>query len=320
MKRVKYKMFLKTGTNGMIATKRNSFASIKKDAILYVMLLPYLLWLIIFAYKPMYGLLMAFKDYNPYKGIMGSQWIGLENFKLFMDGPYFLRTVKNTFVLGVFTLVFSFPAPIILAIMLNEVRMKKFKSFLQTATFLPYFISVVVICGITVNMLAPSGVVNSVIKFFGGEEIYFMTKPEWFRPIYIITGIWSGCGYSAIIYLAALAGIDPCLYEACVIDGGGKFSQIRHVTIPGILPTIVTMLIMQIGGMFSIGYEKIILLYQPVTYETADVLSTYMFRVGLSDGKYSLATAVSLFNAIISLIFVVTTNIISKRLTETALW
>lgn len=320
MKRVKYKMFLKTGTNGMIATKRNSFAAIKKDAILYVMLLPYLLWLIIFAYKPMYGLLMAFKDYNPYKGIMGSQWIGLENFKLFMDGPHFLRTVKNTFVLGVYTLVFSFPAPIILAIMLNEVRMKKFKSFLQTATFLPYFISVVVICGITVNMLAPSGVVNSVIKFFGGEEIYFMTKPEWFRPIYIITGIWSGCGYSAIIYLAALAGIDPCLYEACVIDGGGKFSQIRHVTIPGILPTIVTMLIMQIGGMFSIGYEKIILLYQPVTYETADVLSTYMFRVGLSDGKYSLATAVSLFNAIISLIFVVTTNIISKRLTETALW
>lgn len=303
-----------------IKTNKGLLAKIKGDLSLYMMLLPFLLLLIIFSYKPMYGLLIAFKDYNPYKGIIGSEWVAFDNFKLFMDGPFFARTVKNTFVLGLCSLVFSFPAPIILAIMLNEVRSKKYKSFVQTATFLPYFVSTVVICGIAVNMLAPSGIINTIIKGLGGEEIYFMTRPEWFRPIYIITGIWSGCGYSAIIYLAALAGIDPCLYEACVIDGGGKFSQIWHVTLPGILPTIVIMLIMQIGGMFSIGYEKIILLYQPATYETADVLSSYMFRVGLSDGKYGLATAVGLFNSVVSLIFVLGANTVSKRLTETSLW
>lgn len=303
-----------------ISTKNSLLVKVRNDASLYMMVLPYILYLIIFAYKPMYGLLIAFKDYNPFIGIMESEWVGLEHFKLFIGGTYFPRTIKNTFLLGIWSLVFSFPAPIILAIMLNEVRGRKYKSFVQTATFLPYFISTVVICGIAVNMLAPSGIINNIIKIFGGEEIYFMTKPEWFRPIYIITGIWSGCGYSAIIYMAALAGIDPCLYEACVIDGGGKFKQIWHVTIPGILPTIVTMLIMNVGGIFSVGYEKIILLYQPVTYETADVLSTYMYRVGMSEGKYDFATAVGLFNSVISLIFVFATNIISKRLTETALW
>lgn len=312
-------MFPKT-TTIQVKKKSNLLTRVKNDTSLYLMLLPFVVYLFIFSYKPMYGLLIAFKDYNPYEGIMASDWVGLEHFKLFMEGPYFLRTIKNTFLLGIFTLVFSFPAPIILAIMLNEVKQKTYKSFVQTSTFLPYFISTVVICGITVNMLAPNGLVNNVIDFFGFDRIYFMTKPEWFRAIYIITGIWSSCGYSAIVFMAALAGIDPCLYEACVVDGGGKFRQIWHVTLPGILPTVVTMLIIQVGGMFSIGYEKIILLYQPVTYETADVISTYMYRVGMSEGKYDLATAVGLFNSIVSLVFVWGTNVISKRLTETSLW
>lgn len=298
----------------------NSIAGIRKDLSLYIMFIPFLLYLLIFNYKPMLGIIIAFKDFDVYKGIMASEWVGLEHFKTFVSGAYFPRTLKNTFVLGICNLVFAFPAPILLAIMLNEMRSRSLKSFVQTATFLPHFISMVVICGITVNLLAPSGIINSLIEAFGGERIYFMTKPEWFRTIYISTGIWAGCGYGAIIYLAALSGIDPCLYEACVIDGGNKFRQIIHITLPGILPTIVVQLVINIGGMFSVGYEKIILLYQPVTYETADVISTYMFRIGMSDGKYDLATAVGLFNSMVSLIFVSTTNIISKRLTETALW
>lgn len=284
------------------------------------MFLPFLAYLLIFNYKPMFGLVIAFKDFDVYKGIMGSEWVGFEHFKTFISGAYFPRTLKNTFVIGVCYLIFSFPAPILLAILLNELRNRKLKSFIQTATFLPHFISLVVICGITVNMLAPSGVVNKIIEACGGEGIYFMTKPEWFRPIYIVTGIWSNCGYNAIIYLAALAGIDPSLYEACVIDGGNKLKQIIHITLPGILPTIVVQLVIQIGSIFAVGYEKIILLYQPVTYETADVISTYMYRVGMSEGKYDLATAIGLFNSVVSLIFVSTANVVSKRLTETALW
>lgn len=295
-------------------------ADIKKDLSLYIMFIPFLLHLLIFTYKPMYGIIIAFKDFNAYQGIWGSEWVGLEHFKTFVSGAYFGRTLKNTFLLGIYNLIFSFPAPILLAILLNEVRTKKLKSFFQTATFLPHFISTVVICGITVNLLAPSGVVNNLIEALGGERIYFMTKPEWFRTIYIGTGIWAACGYSSIIYLSALSGIDPSLYEACVIDGGNKFRQIIHITLPGILPTIIIKLILSVGGMFSVGYEKIILLYQPVTYETADVISTYMYRLGMSEGKYDFATAVGLFNSLVALVFVLATNIISKRVTETSLW
>ncbi len=301
--------------------KRGRFvADVKKDLSLYIMFIPFLLHLLIFTYKPMYGIIIAFKDFNAYQGIWGSEWVGLEHFKTFVSGAYFGRTLKNTFLLGIYNLIFSFPAPILLAILLNEVRTKKLKSFFQTATFLPHFISMVVICGITVNLLAPSGVINNLIEALGGERIYFMTKPEWFRSIYITTGIWTTCGYSSIIYLSALSGIDPSLYEACVIDGGNKFRQIIHITLPGILPTIVIKLILSVGGMFSVGYEKIILLYQPVTYETADVISTYMYRLGMSEGKYDFATAVGLFNSLVALVFVLATNIISKRVTETSLW
>ncbi len=294
--------------------------NIKNDLALYLMLVPFVLHLLIFSYKPMVGLLMAFQDFNVFKGILGSPWVGFDNFKMFIEGAYFMRTFKNTVAMGLWVLVFCFPAPIILALMLNEVKNKMYKSFVQTATFITFFISAVVMCGIIVNMLAPSGIVNHFIMKLGGEKIYFMTKPEWFRPIYVIQSIWHNTGYSALVYIAALTSIDPCLYEACVIDGGGKFKQIWHITIPGILPTVVTMLIMQIGSIFAVGYETIILLYQPVTYETADVMSTYMYRVGLTDGKYGLATAVGLFNSVISLMFVCLANIVSRRLTETSLW
>lgn len=300
--------------------RKNLATEIKNDFSLYIIFLPFLLHLLIFNYKPMIGLIIAFKDFNVYQGIFGSEWVGLEHFRTFISGAYFGRLLKNTFLLGIYNLLFTFPAPILFAILLNEVRTKKFKSFIQTATFLPHFVSLVVICGIAVNMLAPSGVINGLIEALGGDRIYFMMKPEWFRTIYVGTGLWAHCGYSAIIYLAAFSGIDPSLYEACVIDGGNKLKQILHITLPGILPTIVVQLVISIGSMFAVGYEKIILLYQPVTYETADVISTYMFRTGLSDGNYDFATAVGLFNSLVSLTFVFTANFVSRKLTETALW
>lgn len=318
-------MFSKNKREKEIATGKKLktggvIADIKKDLPLYLMFLPFVLHLLIFTYKPMLGILIAFKDYNVYQGIAASEWVGLEHFKSFLSGAYFLRTCRNTFAIGILNLIFTFPAPILLAILLNEVRNRKLKSFFQTATFLPHFVSLVVICGITVNLLAPGGIINNLIEKFGGERIYFLLKPEWFRTIYISTGIWAGCGYSSIIYLAALSGIDTTLYEACEIDGGNKLRKILHITIPGILPTIVVKLMLQIGHVFSVGFEKIILLYQPVTYEKADVISSYMYRVGMTDGKYDLATAVGLFNSLIALVFVVSSNYIAKRLTDISLF
>lgn len=295
--------------------------ALKNDGALYVMLIPFVVWFIMFMYRPMFGLIIAFKDYNLFKGILGSEWVGLDNFREFIGGPYFGRTLKNTVIIGVLGLVFGFPAPILLALLLNEIRNAKIKSAVQTATFIPYLISTVVVAGMVVNMLSPStGIVNMILQKLTGEKIYFLAEAKWFRPIYILTNIWKGCGYSAVIYISALTNIDQQLYEACVIDGGGKLKQIIHVTIPGILPTIAILFIMSVGGIINVGYELIILLYQPSTYETADVLSTYMFRTGIQEGNYGVGTAVTLFNSIISLIFVSSANFVSKRLAETSLW
>lgn len=308
------------------SSKKMTFTSswktaLKNDGALYVMLFPFVLWFLMFMYKPMFGLIIAFKDYNLYKGIMASEWVGINNFKEFIGGPYFARTFKNTVTIGTLSIIFGFPAPILLALLINEIKNSKIKSFVQTATFIPYFVSTVVVAGMVVNMLSPStGVVNMVLEKLTGEKIYFLAEAKYFRTIYLVTTIWQGCGYSAILYLSALSGIDQQLYEACVIDGGGKLKQIIHVTLPSILPTITIMFIMSIGGIISVGYEMIILLYQPSTYETADVLSTYMFRSGIQEGNYSVGTAVSLFNAVISLIFVTAANLVSKKLSETSLW
>lgn len=296
-------------------------AAIRKDIMLYIMLIPFVFAYIIFAYRPLSGLMIAFKDYNLFKGMYQSEWVGLANFKAFLSGPYFVRTMKNTIEIGTLSLIFGFPAPIILALMINEMRSKKRKSIVQSITYMPYFISTVVIAGIIVNIFSPStGIVNIIIKKLGMEPINFLLIPEWFRPIYIGSDIWQNCGYGAIIYIAALSSIDVQLYEACVIDGGGKWSQIKNVTIPGILPTIVIMFIMNIGQIINVGYEKIILLYQPVTYEKADVLSSYIFRSGIENGEYGVATAIGLFNSAVTLILVVVTNYICRSLNETSLW
>ena len=292
----------------------------RSNTALYLMLVPFVLYFLIFLYKPMWGLQIAFKDYSLFGGMAASEWIGFDNFKTFLSGPYFWRLLRNTVLIGSYALIFGFPIPVILAILMNEVRSQNCKKVIQTMLYLPYFVSTVVVAGIVTNILAPSGIVNVILEKLGFESIYFLTDPKYFRTIYTVMGIWQSAGYSAVIYLAALSGIDVQLYEACQIDGGNKARQMWHITLPGIAPTVVIMLIMNCGGIINVGSEAIILLYQPATYETADVISTYVYRIGLTDGDYGLATAVGLFNSVIGLLFVVTANTISKNVSEYSLW
>ena len=288
---------------------------------LYVFLLPGLIWYIMFCYKPMIGLRMAFYDYNIFRGFSGSKFVGLENFKIYMSSPDFGRTLKNTLMIAVWQMVICFPVPVILAILITEMMSKIVSKMVQTISFLPHFISTVVVCGMVVNFLSPStGIINMILGKFGIEAKYFMVYPQYFRPIYTIMTLWQTAGFNAIVYIAALMGIDPQLYEAAIVDGAGRWRRIINITIPGIIPTVVTMFIMNIGKMVKVGYESILLLYEPSTYATADVISTYSFRMGIQNGDYGVATAAGLFEAVIALILVVAANKVSKRLTETALW
>ena len=296
-------------------------ACLKRDYQLYLILIPFLVYLAMFVYKPMYGLQIAFKDYSLFKGIGGSPWNGLENFKGFFTGPYFWSTFRNTLIISVYSLVFSFPFQIVLAILFNELPFRRLKTVTQTFSYLPHFISAVVIAGMVTNFLSPSyGLVNLIIEKLGGEKKYFLTRPEYFRGIYTVMGIWTEAGFGSIIYLAALSGIDVQLYEAARIDGAGKWKQIWNVTLPGLRPTIVIMLLTNLGNILNVGYETIILLYQPVTYETADVISTYVYRLGLINGDYATATAAGFFNSVAALILTVTANRISRKISEISLW
>ena len=292
-----------------------------RDWDLYLLLLPGLIWFLMFAYKPMVGLRMAFYDYNIFRGFEGSTFVGLDNFREFVSGPDFIRTVKNTFMIAFWQIAVCFPVPIILAIAVTEMKNKFVSKLTQTATFLPHFISVVVVCGLVVNFLSPStGIVNLVLQKLGHEPIYFMVLPEYFRGVYTGMTLWQNAGFNAIVYIAALVGIDPQLYEAAIVDGAGKWKRIVHVTIPGIMPTVVTMFVLNIGKMVKVGYEAILLLYKPTTYATADVIATYAYRIGISNRNYGLATAVGLFEAVIALIMVVGANKLSKRITESTIW
>jgi putative aldouronate transport system permease protein len=288
---------------------------------LMLMLIPFLLYYILFFYKPFGGLRIAFLDYKPFLGIERSEWVGWDNFIRFFTGPFFPRLVRNTLLISVYNIIFGFPVPIILALLFYEVRNSKFRTLVQTVSYMPHFISTVVIAGIVVNFLSPStGIVNFFIKALGYESIYFMAKPEYFRMIYVFQGIWAGAGFGSVIYYSSLCSIDAELFEAVKIDGGGRARQIWHIALPGILPTISIMLIMQVGNLLNVGYEMIILLYLPVTYETADVISSYMYRVGMIDSNYSMSTAVGLANGVVSLILVVTANRISKMIGSSSLF
>ncbi len=303
-----------------MVTKAQVISDFKRNKYVYLMVLPVMAYYLIFHYGPMYGAIIAFKDFNAVAGILKSPWVGFDNFISFFSSVYFYRLIKNTILLSIFNILWGFPAPIILALLLNEVRNLYFKRYIQTITYLPHFISLVVVCGIIIDFTSTRGVINDLIEFFGGKRLNMLMMPGMFRSLYIGSGIWQEVGWGSIIYLAAIAGIDQELYEAAIIDGAGRWRQVFHITLPGIAPTIVILLILRLGGMMSVGFEKVILLYNPTTMETADIISTYVYRRGLLDSDYSFSAAVGLFNSVINFILLVLANRISRKASETSLW
>lgn len=292
----------------------------KRNKYIYVMLLPVIAYFAIFQYGPIYGVQIAFKDFNIGDGIWGSPWVGFDHFVEFFKSYYFWRLIRNTLLLSLYELVFAFPAPILLALLLNEIRNMKFKRITQTITYLPHFISLVVVVGILVDFLAPHGLINQLLGLFGINSINFMQEAGWFRTIYMSSEVWQTIGWGSIIYLAAITNVNPQLYEASTIDGAGRFRQIIHVTIPGILPTIIILFILQLGSLMTVGYQKIILMYNPLTYQTADVISTYVYRKGILDASYSYSAAIGLFDAAINFGILILANQLSRKVSETSLW
>ncbi|MCR4719512.1 MAG: ABC transporter permease subunit [Firmicutes bacterium] len=304
-----------------ILTNKTLGKRVAEHWVAYLMILPTVIWYIVWNYFPMYGIVIAFKKYSVFKGVWGSEWVGLKNFTDFFSSPYAWRVIRNTLTINLYSLITIFPLTIILALLLNEIRSKKFKSGVQTMLYLPHFISTVVVAGIVVTFLSPSsGIVNIIIDALGGQKTYFLTKKEYFKPIYLIMGGWQGIGFETILYTAALSNIDDTLYEAAQLDGANKLRQVWHITLPGIAPTISLKLIMSIGGLLSVGSEAILLLYQPITYETADVISTYVYRMSIEGGNYSIGTAVGLFNGVVGALLIIISNKISKKVTNAGLW
>jgi len=300
---------------------------IKKDFLkhkyLYFMALPVFLFYLIFHYFPMYGTIIAFKNFSPALGVFNSPWAssgGLAHFINFISGPFFWRLLRNTLLISAYDIIFTFPTAIIFAILLNEVRCNPFKRVVQTVTYLPHFISMVVVCGLINVFVNSDGFINDLIVLFGGERSYLLANPKMFRPIYIASNIWHQFGWNSIVYIAALTNVDREQYEAAKIDGAGIIRQMISVTLPGIMPTIVTMFILRMGQVLMVGYEKVILLYNSATLETADVISSFVYRQGLEASDYSYSTAVNLMNSVVNFLMVFLTNTISRKVSETSLW
>lgn len=309
----------------MQITMKNTFIGgwkkdFKKNSSLYIMMLPVLAFYIIFCYKPMYGSLIAFFDYSPRLGMSGSEWVGFENFKSFFTSADFTRVLKNTLTISISSLIFSFPVPIIFALLLNEVKDGMFKKTVQTLSYMPHFISMVVICGMIKTFVGSDGMIGALVNNLTGKNGSLLMQPDSFVPIYVISGIWQTMGWSAIIYLAALSGIDPQLYEAADIDGAGKLTKMFKIALPSISLTIITMFIMQIGRVMSLGYEKVILLYNPLIYETSDIIASYVYRQAFETRDWGYSTAVGLFNSVVNLILLIVANKVSVKLTESGLW
>lgn len=292
----------------------------KRNKTLYIMMIPVLAFYILFCYKPMYGALIAFKDYSPRLGMVASPWIGLDNFKAFFSSPDFVRVFRNTLTISISSLIFGFPAPIIFALLMNELANGVFKRSVQTFSYMPHFISMVVICGMIKTFVGSDGIIGSLVNSITGNTGSLLMQPNKFVPIYVLSGIWQTMGWSAIIYLAALSGIDPQLYEAAELDGAGKAAKMFKITLPSIGLTIITMLIIQIGHIMSVGYEKVILLYNPLIYETSDIISSYVYRQAFETRNWGYSTAVGLFNSVINLMLLIVSNKISKRVTDSGLW
>lgn len=286
----------------------------------YLLVVPALVVFIIFCYKPMYGIIIAFKNFTPGRGILGSKWVGLKHFQDFFSSYYFGRLLRNTLTISLSSILFGFPAPIIFALLLNEVRNQKFKRVVQTVTYMPHFVSLVVICSLIRMFTAENGLIVGMLSWFGFEPVSLLSKKQYFVPVYVLSNIWQGFGWDSIIYLSALTAIDPGLYEAATIDGANRWKQTLHVTLPGIAPTIVILLILRMGSVMSVGYEKIILLYNEGIYETADVISTFVYRKGLENFQWSYSTAVGVFNSVINFLVVFLFNRISRRVSDVSLW
>lgn len=284
------------------------------------MVLPLVLFYIIFHYMPMGGLIMAFQNYKPKLGLWGSPFVGLQNFKDFFSSVYFGRVVGNTLAISLLDLLITFPVTILFALLLNEITSNRFKRTIQTISYMPYFISIVVVAGIIVDFCNSRGAIAQIVSLFTGETKNLLGVPDYWRPIYIISGMWQGIGFGSIIYIAAIAGVDQELYEAAALDGAGRLRQTLYVTLPGISTTIAIMLILKIGGMLSVGYEKTILLYNPQVYETADIISSFVYRKGLLEFNYGYSTAVGMFNSVINFILLITANSISKKVTDYGLF
>ncbi|CEW20525.1 protein LplB [Streptococcus pneumoniae] len=289
---------------------------IQKYWILYLMMIPATVLLILFTYGPMYGIIMAFQDFTVFKGYTGSPFVGLKHFQRLFSDPLFYRLFKNTFMVGVLDFLFSFPAPLIFALILNEVRKVRFKSVVQSISYLPHFIPLVVMVGIIFELFGSYGIINSLLSSLGMEPISFFTKSEWFLPLYIGSGVWKTIGWGSIIYMGALTNIDSILYEAADMDGANRWHKMWHVTLPSLRPTVVTLFILNAGGIMQVGFEKVFLMSSPATYEVSDVLSTYVYRQGILNSDFSYSAAVGLFNNIVALLFVLLANKIAKKLGE----
>ncbi len=301
--------------------KKSLCKRIIEQKYLLLLLLPGLIFYIIFCYIPMYGVIIAFKDYDFVRGIIGSPWVGLKFFREFFGSPYVWRIIRNTFVLSITNLIFGFPIPIVFALLLNELKSAKLKKCAQTTSYLTYFLSTVVVIGLLQQLVSPtSGVINAIRKALGYETINFFMVKEYFIPMYVITEIWQTMGYNAIVYISALSGIDAALYEAARIDGAGRFRCLWNITLPMLLPTISILLIMRLGHLMSVGYEKVLLMYNPSIYETADIISTFVYRTGIQNANYSFAAAVGLLNSLVAVILILLSNYVSNKISGNGLW
>ncbi|EST89261.1 ABC transporter permease subunit [Vagococcus lutrae] len=308
-------------TNESPKKKKISWKKVKNSKQLYLFVLPAFLFFLIFAYGPMYGVVIAFKDYMPSLGIWGSPWVGFKHFQRFFNSYYFWDLLKNTLGISLYSLVVGFPLPIILALALNEAKDGFFKKFTQTVTYAPHFISVVVISGMLISFLSPStGIINHLLEALGMERIAFMTDPKWFKTLYVLSGVWQGTGWASVIYLAALSGVDTQLHEAATVDGATRLQRVWYINIPTILPTMVILLIMNFGSLMATGYEKILLLQNALNLESSNVIATFVYKQGLLDAQYSYAAAVGLFESLINATLLIVVNKVSRKVSEVSLW
>ncbi|NOU76704.1 ABC transporter permease subunit [Paenibacillus sp. LMG 31458] len=304
-----------------VIKKNKTWIRIKANYELYLFILPVVVLYLVFKYYPMYGVQIAFKHFVASKGIWGSDWVGFDNFTRFFESYNFWQIIRNTVSLSLLSLLFGFPMPIIIAIMLNQLMNKKYKKFVQTVIYAPNFISTVVLVGMLYVFLSPnSGIVNHLVTWFGGKPILFMSDANWFRPLYILSGIWQETGFATIIYLAALAGVNPELHEAAIMDGASKWNRVRHVDIPGIMPTIIILLVLALGNIMSIGFEKAFLMQSDLNLSTSEIIPTYVYTQGIQKAQYSFSAAVGLFNSVINVLLLITVNRVARKITETSLW